>query len=67
MADTRTRHDVYRTITERIIAGIEAGAGDIDADADAIQIRTKLQNDPEGLKADVWLSAAEFRADHPLT
>ena len=54
-------------VARNALLGIEAGGGDIDADADAIQIRTKLQNDPEGLKADVWLSAAEFRADHPLT
>ena len=54
-------------VARNTMLGIEAGGGDIDATAGVTETRTALRNDPEGLKADVWLSAAEFRADHPLT
>ena len=54
-------------VAHNAMLGIEAGDSDIDADESTIETRTKLKNNPDGLKADVWLSAAEFRADHPLT
>jgi NAD(P)-dependent dehydrogenase (short-subunit alcohol dehydrogenase family) len=54
-------------VARNAMGGIEAGERDIDADAAAIRIRVGLQNDPEGLKADAWLGAIEFRASHPLT
>ena len=54
-------------VARNTMVGIEAGGSNIDATEGAIQTRTELQNNPEGLKADVWLSAAEFRANHPLT
>jgi NAD(P)-dependent dehydrogenase (short-subunit alcohol dehydrogenase family) len=54
-------------VARNTMLGIEAGGGDIDATAGVTETRTALRNDPEGLKADVWLSAAEFRANHPLT
>ena len=54
-------------VARNAMVGIEAGERDIDADAAAIRIRAGLQNDPEGLKADAWLGAIEFRASHPLT
>jgi len=54
-------------VAHNTMVGIEAGGSNIDADESAIYCRTELQNNPEGLKADTWLSAAEFRANHPLT
>ena len=54
-------------VARNTMLGIEAGDSDIDATEGAIQTRTELQNDPEGLKARTWLWAAEFRANHPLT
>jgi len=54
-------------VARNTMLGIEAGGSNIDATEGAIESRTGLQNDPEGLKADVWLRAAEFRASHPLT
>ena len=54
-------------VARNAMLGIEASDSDIDADESTIETRTKLKNNPDGLKADVWLSAAEFRADHPLT
>ncbi len=54
-------------VARNTMVGIEAGNNDIDATAGLIETRTKLQNNPQGLKADVWLWAAEFRANHPLT
>ena len=54
-------------VARNTMVGIEAGGSDIDATAGLIQTRTELQNNPEGLKADVWLWAAEFRTNHPLT
>jgi NAD(P)-dependent dehydrogenase (short-subunit alcohol dehydrogenase family) len=54
-------------VARNTMVGIEAGDSNIDADADAVQTRIELQNDPEGLKANVWQGAAEFRANHPLT
>ena len=54
-------------VARNAMVGIEAGDVNIDADESTTQTRIELQNNPEGLKADVWLSAAEFRANHPLT
>jgi NAD(P)-dependent dehydrogenase (short-subunit alcohol dehydrogenase family) len=54
-------------VARNAMLGIEAAEGNIDTDGDAIYVRTALQDDPEGLRADVWLSAAKFRANHPLT
>lgn len=54
-------------VARNAMLGIEAGDRNIDADGDAKSVRTALQNDPEGLRANVWLGAAEFRANHPLT
>jgi len=54
-------------IARNAMLGIEVGEGNIDADGDAISVRTALQDDPEGLKTNVWISAANFRANHPLT
>jgi len=54
-------------VARNAMVGIEAGGSNIDADESAIYARTELQNNPEGLKSDIWLSAAQFRANHPLT
>ena len=54
-------------VARNTMVGIEAGGSNIDATEGARETRTALQKDPEGLRADVWLSAAEFRANHPLT
>lgn len=54
-------------VARNTMIGIEVGDGNIDATEAARQTRIELQKNPEGLKADVWLSAAEFRASHPLT
>ena len=53
-------------VAHNTMQGIEAGDGDIDATAGVTETRTALRNDPEGLRADVWRWAAEFRASHPL-
>ena len=53
-------------VAHNTMVGIEAGGCDIDATPGTIQTRADLQNDPQGLKADVWLRAADFRAKHPL-
>ena len=54
-------------VARNTMVGIEAGDGNIDATEATKQTRIDLQKNPEGLKANVWLSAAEFRANHPLT
>ena len=54
-------------VARNTMVGIEAGDEKIDADESAMECRAGLKNDPEGLRASVWLSAAEFRAKHPLT
>ncbi len=54
-------------VARNTMVGIEAGDGNIDATEGVIQTRIELQNNPEGLKADIWLGAAEFRANHTLT
>jgi NAD(P)-dependent dehydrogenase (short-subunit alcohol dehydrogenase family) len=54
-------------VARNTMLGIEAGDSDIDATAGVAQTRTALRDDPEGLRADVWQWAAEFRANHPLT
>ena len=54
-------------IARSAVAGIEAGGSDIYASASAMNLRDMLQNDPEGLRADTWLWAADFRASNPLT
>jgi len=54
-------------VARNTMVGIEAAEGNIDATEATRQTRIDLQKNPEGLKADVWLSAAEFRANHPLT
>lgn len=54
-------------VARNTMLGIEAGDSDIDATEGVIQTRIALQNDPEGRKANTWLAAAEFRANHPLT
>ncbi len=54
-------------IAIKTMLGIEAGDSDIDATESAIQTRIDQQNDPKGRKANTWLAAAEFRANHPLT
>ena len=54
-------------VARNTMLGIEAGVSDIDATAGVIQTRIELQNNPEGLRADIWLGAIEFRANHPLT
>ncbi len=54
-------------VARNTMVGIEAGNNDIDATAGLIETRTELQNNPQGLKADVWLWAADFRASNPLT
>ena len=54
-------------VARNTMLGIEAGGSDIDADAGAIETRAALKSDPEGLKAGVWASAAEFRTNHLLT
>ena len=54
-------------VARNTMLGIETGDSDIDATAGVAQTRTALRDDPEGLRADVWQWAAEFRANHPLT
>jgi len=54
-------------VARNTMIGIEAGNGNIDTTEATKQTRIDLQKNPEGLKADVWLSAVEFRANHPLT
>ncbi len=54
-------------IARNAMVGIEAGDENIDADASASQGRAGMRDDPEGVRTDVWLRAAEFRAKHPLT
>ena len=54
-------------VARNAMIGIETGGSNIDADESAKRSRAALKNDPEGLKADVWQGAAEFRANHPLT
>ena len=54
-------------VARNTMLGIEAGDSDIDATEGLKQTRIELQNDPDRLKTDVWLWAAEFRANHPLT
>jgi len=54
-------------VARNTMAGIEAGDSDIDATEGLIETRANLHNNPEGFKAEIWLWAAEFRADHPLT
>lgn len=54
-------------IARSTMLGIEAGDSTIDADESTKYARTALHDDPRGLEADTWLSAAEFRANHPLT
>ena len=53
-------------VARNTMVGIEAGDGNIDATEAARQTRIDLQKNPEGVKADAWLSAADFRANHPL-
>jgi len=53
-------------VARNTMLGIEAGCHNIDADTDAIETRIAMKDDPEGLKAGVWESAAEFRVEHPL-
>ena len=48
-------------IASKTMIGVEAGDSNIEASEGATFCRTELQNNPEGLKADTWLSAAESR------
>lgn len=54
-------------VARNTMIGIEAGDGNIDTTEATKQTRIDLQKNPEGVKADVWLSAVDFRASHPLT
>ncbi len=54
-------------VARNTMVGIEAGGSNINATEGARESRTALQDDPESLKADVWLRAVEFRVNHPLT
>ena len=69
--DMTSDFDIEKTspseIARNTLIGIEAGDDNVDADERSKLNRTLLKNDPEGLRADIWLRAAEFRANHPLT
>ena len=67
ISDVTSNKSPPEEVARNAMVGIEAGSHNIDADADAIETRAALKSDPEGLKAGVWASAAEFRANHPLT
>ena len=54
-------------VARNTMLGIEAGCHNIDADTAALETRVVMKDDPEGLKAGIWESAAEFRIEHPLT
>ncbi len=69
--DMTSDFDIEKTspseIARNTLIGIEAGDDNVDADERSKLNRTLLKSDPEGLRADIWLRAAEFRANHPLT
>jgi len=54
-------------VARNTMLGMEAGDINIDADDRSKSVRPDLRNDPEGVRNEVWIRAADFRAAHPLS